>query len=129
MSQAARTAPDTLSRELARERIQSARRINLLRFWGVSAFFALFLVLGGLFRMPAWMGNFGLFAVYWVITVAVFYAGRRIERAARLASLAIPLLDVPMVFFVQRATLATSPSASGVAGFTIGVYVLLVILA
>ena len=39
-------APDALHRELTQERIQSARRINLVRFWGVSAFFALF-ALGG----------------------------------------------------------------------------------
>src|SRR3989442_10961922 len=36
---------------------------------------------------------------------------------------------MPMVFFLQWATFETSPSASGIAGFTVGVYVLLVILA
>ncbi len=129
MAEEVRTAPDTLSRELRRERVQNARRINLLRCWGVSAFFALFLVLGGLLQLPEWTGNFGLFAVYWVITVGVFLVGRRHEGGARLANLAIPLVDVPAVFFLQWATMATSPSASGVAGFTVGVYVLLVILA
>lgn len=123
------TAPDALSRALARERVQSARRVNLLRFWGVSAFFALFLVLGPVLRVPGWSGNLHLFAVYWVVTAALFWSGRRYGTAARLASLAIALVDVPMVFLLQWATLATSPSPSGVAGFTVGVYVLLVILA
>ncbi len=122
-------APDALSRELARERIQSVRRVNLLRFWGVSAFFALFLLLGGVLRLPAWTGNLGFFAAYWLVTAALFWAGRRTSRGARLGSLAIALVDVPMVFVLQWATLPTSPSPSGVAGFTVGVYVLLVILA
>jgi signal transduction histidine kinase len=129
MSEELPTAPEALSRELARERIQSARRVNLLRLFGVSAFFALFLLLGGILRLPAWTGNFGLFAAYWLVTAALYWAGRRASRGARLGSLAIALVDVPMVFFLQWATLPTSPSASGVAGFTVGVYVLLVILA
>src|SRR5499426_221010 len=121
--------PDALHRELTQERIQSARRINLVRLWGVSAFFALFLVLGGLLRLPAWTGNLDLFAIYWAITVGVYALSRRVERVARVASLAVALVDMPMVFFLQWATFPTSPSASGVAGFTVGVYVLLVILA
>ena len=39
---------DSLQRELTRERLKNARRSNAVRFWGVSAFFLLFLVLGGL---------------------------------------------------------------------------------
>ena len=129
MSSPVAAAPDALSRELGRERTQSVRRINRLRFVGVSAFFALFRVLGGILRLPAWMGNLGYFTVYWLLTAALFWAGRRTGRGVRLGSVAIALVDVPMVFLLQWATLATSPSPSGVAGFTVGVYVLLVLLA
>jgi signal transduction histidine kinase len=118
-----------LHRELALERVRGVRRINLLRLWGVSAFFALFLVLGGFLRLPAWTGNLGLFAVYWTITAAVFWASRQFERLAPLTCLTIALVDMPLVFLLQWSTFPTSPSASGVAGFTVGVYVLLVILA
>jgi signal transduction histidine kinase len=121
--------PETLHRELGLERIQSARRVNTIRLWGVSAFFVLFLVLGGWLRLPAWIGNLDLFAFYWSAALGVFAATLRFEAVARFATLAVALLDMPMVYLVQRATLDTSPSASGVAGFTIGVYVLLVILA
>ena len=121
--------PDALHRELTQERIQSARRMNLLRFVGVSAFFALFLVLGGVLRLPAWTGNLHLFTVYWVTAAIVFLASRRVPGVAPFTTLAVALLDMPMVFFLQWATFPTSPSVSGVAGFTLGVYVLLVILA
>src|SRR5262245_31231699 len=125
----AAASPDALSRELARERIQSAHRINLLRFWGVSAFFALFLLLGGVLRLPAWPGNLALFAACWVLTLAVFLSSRRSDQVARFGTLAPALVDVPMMFLLQLQTFPTSPSVSGVAGFTVGVYVLLVILA
>jgi signal transduction histidine kinase len=115
--------------ELAREQVHGVRRINLLRLWGVTAFFALFLVLGGLLRLPAWTGNLDLFAVYWLITALVFWASRRFERLAPFTCLAIALVDTPFVFLLQWSTFPTSPSASGVAGFTVGVYVLFVILA
>ena len=122
-------ASTALHDELAHERVRGMRRINLLRFWGVSAFFALFLVLGGLLQLPAWTGNLELFAVYWVITGAVFWASRRFARLAPLSCLTIALVDTPFVFLLQWSTFPTSPSASGVAGFTVGVYVLFVMLA
>jgi hypothetical protein len=115
--------------ELAHERVRGMHRINLLRLWGVSAFFALFLVRGGWLRLPAWTGNLELFAVYWVITVLVFWASRRVPRLAPFSCLAIALVDTPFVFLLQWSTFPTSPSASGVAGFTVGVYVLFVLLA
>jgi signal transduction histidine kinase len=118
-----------LQRELAHERILGVRLINLVRFGGVSAFFTLFLVLGGFLRLPAWTGNLELFTVYWVITAVVFWASRRYERLAQFTCLTIALVDTPMVFLLQWHTFPTSPSVSGVAGFTIGVYVLFVILA
>jgi signal transduction histidine kinase/CheY-like chemotaxis protein len=121
-------APDVLHREFWTERIQSARRINLLRFCGVSAFFALFVILGGILQLPEWTGNLGLFTVFWVATAVVYYTSRRFDSVAGVATLAIALLDVPMVFLLQWATFPTS-NPSGVAGFTLGVYVLLLILA
>ena len=93
-------APDALHRELRQERIQSARRINLLRFCGVSAFFALFLVLGGILGLPAWTGNLKLFTAYWIISAAVFWASRCLPRVAPFTTLAVALLDVPAAFEV-----------------------------
>ena len=115
------------------ERLRGVRRINVLRFWGVSAFFALFLLLGGVLGLPAWQGNLRVFCVYWALAAAVFWASRRTRPTARrqgdLTALAIAFVDTPLVFLLQWSTFPTSPSASGIAGFTVGVYVLFVILA
>ena len=119
---------DSLQREVARERLKNARRSNTVRFWGVSAFFLLFLVLGGLLRMPEWSGNLPLFAFYWLATTVIFLVSRRSERIVLASGMAVALFDAPIVFFLQWATFPTS-NPSGVAGFTVGVYVLLVMLA
>jgi C4-dicarboxylate-specific signal transduction histidine kinase/CheY-like chemotaxis protein len=120
--------PDSLQREFARERLKNARRANAIRFWGVSAFFLLFVVLGGLLRLPAWSGNLGLFTLYWLATTVIFLVSRRSERIVLASGMAVALFDAPIVFFLQWATFPTS-NPSGVAGFTVGVYVLLVMLA
>lgn len=119
---------DSLQREVARERLKNARRSNTVRFWGVSAFFLLFLILGGLLRLPEWSGNLPLFALYWLATTAIFLVSRRSERIVLASGMAVALFDAPIVFFLQWATFPTS-NPSGVAGFTVGVYVLLVMLA
>lgn len=119
---------DSLQREVARERLKNARRSNTVRFWGVSAFFLLFLILGGVLRLPEWSGNLPLFAVYWLATTVIFLVSRRSERIVLASGMAVALFDAPIVFFLQWATFPTS-NASGVAGFTVGVYVLLVMLA
>ncbi len=115
------------------ERLRGVRRINVLRFWGVSAFFALFLLLGGVLGLPAWQGNLRVFCIYWALAAAVFWASRRARPTGRrpsdLTALAIAFVDTPLVFLLQWSTFPTSPSASGIAGFTVGVYVLFVILA
>ncbi len=121
-------SPDSLQRELARERLKNARRTNAIRFWGVSAFFLLFLALGGVLRLPAWSGNLWLFTVYWLAATAMFLVSRRSERIVLASSMSVALFDAPIVFFLQWATFPTS-NPSGVAGFTVGVYVLFVMLA
>ena len=120
--------PDSLQRELDRERLKNARRTNAVRFWGVSGFFLLFLVFGGLLRLPAWSGNLGLFTLYWLATTVILLVSRRSERVALASGMAVVLFDAPIVFFLQWATFPTS-NPSGVAGFTVGVYVLFVMLA
>ena len=43
-------------------------------------------------------------------------------------SLAIALVDMPMVFLIQWATFPTTPVPSAVAGYTMGIYVLLLVI-
>jgi signal transduction histidine kinase len=115
-------------RALEIERLVNARRMNLIRFIGVTFFFGLFLLLGTVLGMRTWQGNLRYFAPYWVVTAALYLAGRRWDGAARFASWAVALVDMPMVFLLQWATFPTTPNVAAVAGYTMGVYVLLLLI-
>jgi len=119
------TEGSSIHREVSRERLKNARRINGVRLWGVSAFFVLFLVLGGVLHLPEWSGNLLLFTLYWAATAGIYLASRRSERLVLASGMGVALFDAPIVFFLQWSTFPTS-NPSGVAGFTVGVYVLLV---
>jgi signal transduction histidine kinase len=117
-----------LVRALGEERLINARRINLLRFSGITFFFALFVLLGWVLRLPTWQGNLRYFAPYWIVTALLFIAARRRDMAARLASWAVALVDMPMVFLLQWATFPTTPNRAAVAGYTMAIYVLLLVI-
>src|SRR5688500_9052430 len=72
-TQAPPAAPDLLQREFLAERIQSSRRIDLVRFIGISAFFALFVVLGGILEHPAWIGSLERRVMYFTAAFAVVF--------------------------------------------------------
>ena len=114
---------------LESERAANTRLLNTLRFAGVSAFFALFVVLGVGMGLPAWQGNLGVFAVYFGVSGLAFIAARRNERWARLTPLSIAVLDVPVIFVLELQQFERSTSAGAVAGFNLGIYVLVILLA
>jgi signal transduction histidine kinase len=117
-----------LDRALQSERLRNARRINLIRFIGVTFFFLLFVTLALVLQRRTWQGNLHFFAPYWVVTAVLYLAGRRSDTAARFMSLAIALVDMPMVFLIQWATFPSTPVPSAVAGYTLGIYVLLLVI-
>ena len=108
--------------------MSNARLTSTLRLAGVASFFALHLVLGGLYKLPSWQGNWDLFLVYLIASAGLFFAARNSDNAANLTHFAVPLIDMPMVFILQWMSLPTSNQA-GVAGFTIALFVLMVSLA
>jgi adenylate cyclase len=89
---------DVFQRALADERLRNARRLNLARLVAITAF----IVLSVVFRHTRYpVGpSLGLFTCYWIVAAGLLAAGRRSDRAARLGVLAIPLVDMPMVFLL-----------------------------
>src|SRR4029077_7114878 len=113
---------------LAGERVRTARLFNLLRFVGVSAFFALTILMGAVLKDPEWVANdWTLFTVYWVASGAVLWLGARSERVARWSGLGIPLLDMPAVFLLQSGALLGRANAGFIVGGSEAFYVLLII--
>jgi adenylate cyclase len=119
---------DPFAAALAAERVRTARLFNLLRFIGVSAFFALTLLMGALLKRPDWVdNNWILFAAYWVASTALLWLGARSETVARWSGLGIPLMDMPAIFFLHVAALAGKANASFIVGSSAGFYVMLII--
>jgi adenylate cyclase len=117
-----------LARALDAQRQRTARVLAQVRLLGVAAALAL-----GLFRTFAageqdWRVLIPILGAYAGGALALFLSVRASGRAARWAGLGVAFIDVPMVFFAQWTSLPVSPSPGGVAGFTLGIFVLLVVL-
>jgi adenylate cyclase len=117
-----------VARALEAQRTRTARVLAQVRVAGVAAAFAL-----GLFRTYAaheqdWRVLVPILGAYAGGALLLFFAVRASARAARWAGLGVAFVDVPMVFFAQWLSLPVSPSPGGVAGFSLGIFVLLVLL-
>jgi adenylate cyclase len=113
---------------LEAQRMRTARVLTLVRLAGVAAALAL-----GLFRTYAaheqdWRVLLPILGAYAGGALLLFLAVRGSAAAASRAGLGVAFIDVPMVFFAQWVSIPVSPSPGGVAGFTLGIFVLLVLL-
>jgi signal transduction histidine kinase len=113
---------------LRAEQLSNARRTHLVRFGAVSFFFGLFVVLAVVNRDRTWSADFSVLGSYWFGSMLVLALAWRGARLGAVLTLAPVFLDMPFVYAVQRSTLPTTPVPGAVAGFTLGVFVLLLIL-
>jgi len=120
---------DPFARAIEREQLRNARLINLLRLVGVALFLAIHLLLGQLLGLAAWQGNIPLMSAYLLGALAVHLEGRRRRSTAKLGALAVPFLDMPMIFLLQSASFATTDDPRAVATFSLAIFVALVVLA
>src|SRR4051794_8921894 len=117
-----------VAQALEAQRRRTARVLAQVRVAGVAAALAL-----GLFRTYAaseqdWRVLLPILGGYAGGALLLFVAVRGSVRAARWAGLGVALIDVPMVFLAQWVSLPVSPSPGGVAGFSLGIFALLVLL-
>jgi adenylate cyclase len=115
-------------RALEGQRVRTGRVLAAIRLAGVAALLALGLVMTYVARQADWRVSLPIVATYAFGALGLYALVRRSERAARWAGVGVALVDVPMVFWSQWVSLAVSPSPGGVAGFTLGVFALLVLL-
>jgi adenylate cyclase len=114
---------------LAVERIRNARRLNWLRFIGISLNLALNLAVARGLGWQSWRGDLTVFVAYWLVSAALLALGGRSERGARISSFAIVCIDMPAVFFLQRQYFGSEATSRGQAGFAIGIFLLLLYFA
>jgi adenylate cyclase len=126
-------APDTdtaalVRRALEAQRVRTARVLARIRLGGVAAALALVVAMSYGAAQPDWKVLVPILGAYAAGALALHIAVRASERAARWAGLGVALVDVPMVFWSQWVSVPVSPSPGGVAGFTLGIFALLVLL-
>lgn len=131
MSERAYVDPEVASarKVIGAEQLRNARRVHRVRFIGVSLFFLLFLVLGGLLHDKSWQGNLTPFALYWAASIAVVLSTRTDGPLARALTLATAVIDMPFIFWVQLANYPTTPNPGATAGYSLGLFLLLFVLA
>jgi adenylate cyclase len=129
----AATSPDNdinrLVRDaLAAQRARTARALADVRLWGVGAGLLLSVSMTYAAHQSDWRVQVPILSTYAACAVALRVAARATVRAANWAGFGVALIDVPMVLWAQWVSIPVSPSPGGVAGFTLGLFVLLVLL-
>ncbi|HYH95180.1 MAG TPA: adenylate/guanylate cyclase domain-containing protein, partial [Hyalangium sp.] len=119
---------ESLTRALDSERTRNAVRLGWVRFLAVSAIFSVTLYLGFYRELADWAIYSTPFAAYWAITAVVLGGIYHFKWMEHWAGLTLALVDVPAIFWLQSLSLPLSPSPGGVAGFTLGIYVCLILL-
>jgi adenylate cyclase len=117
-----------VARALEAQRMRTAHALALVRLVGVGAAFALGLIRSYAFQEQDWRVLLPIVGGYAGAALVLLIAVRSSARAAYGAGLGVAFIDVPMVFFAQWVSLPVSPSPGGVAGFTLGIFILLVLL-
>jgi signal transduction histidine kinase len=118
-----------VARALLSERLLNARKTHLVRL-GVLVFFGgLFFFLGVVLRDPRWQVSPWPLLV-WLSGACLAFAVQRVgPRVAAALTLTPALLDMPFIFLLQRAQFDGSPRDSGVAGFTMGLFAVVLAIA
>jgi len=114
-----------LNRALLGERLFNARRTHLVRLVGLLFFAGLFVVLGVMLGDRAWTTNFTALWVYVGLAAGCLAISAKSDRFGAALTLAPAILDMPFIYLVQRGQYATTPSPAAVAGFSLGIFALL----
>ncbi len=110
------------------QRERTARVMAKVRLAGVGAGLALALTMSYAAGQADWRVMVPMLSIYFSCALCLQIAVRLTARAAEWAGVGVAIVDVPMVFWAQWTSLPVSPSPGGVAGFTLGLFVLLVLL-
>jgi adenylate cyclase len=119
----------TLNDALKRERLRSSRWLVGVRLVGVSLMLAISATFGLVLGLPDWRAGLEIFGAYWVVVALLSLVTFRWSSCAYWSALALALVDIPAVFALQSKTMEVMAQPAGVAGFTLGIYMVIVLFA
>jgi two-component system heavy metal sensor histidine kinase CusS len=108
--------------------MSGSRRLAAIRLWGVLGFVAISATVGLLNKRGDWTVYLWLLIPYAVLAAACLVAIRR-QVQSKLLRAAMPFADVILIYLLQAASLPLSPHPAGVAGFSLGLFVFIELLA
>ncbi len=111
-----------LHRALDKERRRNAKWLCSIRLAGVGAVCAIAFWLGLGQGLSDWRLIVPHFVLYVLLSAALALVAWRRPALHRLAGLGLALVDVPMAYWIQRATFPVSSSAAGTASFALGLF-------
>src|SRR5262245_8909275 len=120
---------EALDRTLAAHRAAMAHKLGQVRIVGVASVLVLSLVLWKGLDLPDWGPNVLVFGAYLPVAIGIYVAGLRWPRFAQVSGNAVALGDVPVIWGLQALAMPLAPSPGGMAGFALGIFVFLVLLA
>ena len=121
-------SPEIIARALERERRRNVRRVCFIRVGTVSCFVLLCLGFGLGSGLAGWRAMLPAMSLYWLASAALAVVVWRRPAGHRWAGLALALVDAPMIYWIQSVSMASSPSAEGVAAFALSLFALLAAL-
>ncbi len=120
---------ESTRRRFDEERLRSAKIFSSIRFGCVTLALAVSAQQAFVAKLADWQANLYILVIYWVATAALLLAVLALPIVARFAALALAVVDIPMIFWLQSVGLPLSPSPGGVAGFTLGIFCAFVVMA
>lgn len=119
---------DPFIHALQREQLRSLRRLNLVRFVGAILLVGLYLSSDLGLQHRLWGTQFVQILGYATFSTVAFAVSSRWPQRSRWTALSIPIVDVPYLFMHQMQGMETGVP-SGSAGFALGIFALMIVLA
>jgi len=113
---------------IERERALSAKVLSALRFAVASAALVIVFLLARLGAESGWEGYLPLLLGYWLAALVLALLVRH-PRLTMLGGLAVSLLDVPMIAWMQLQAMPGAEQPAGLSGFAFGAFAVLLMLA
>ncbi|MFI5347847.1 MAG: adenylate/guanylate cyclase domain-containing protein [Elusimicrobiota bacterium] len=118
-----------LNRALDKERRRNSRWLCAIRLSAVACVFAISLRYGLIDGLSDWRETLPKFGLYLLLSACLALVAWKRPSLHRFTSLGPALADIPLVFWIQRASLAVSPSPAGTASFALGLFGAFILLA
>lgn len=117
------------SHALAEERARAAARFVRVRTIGAAGWVLMAAFVGYVIGAEDWKKDLLPVSVYAVMSLGLAFGAKRRPTLLKHSWLALAFLDVPAITVIQYISIPYSASPGGVAGFTLGIYMLVVLLA